>query len=73
MPYKNWIDWSQKAGKIKHKYDNNKRLIFNELKNLKPKLLRTYKPKDALVLLFLAYKLIRSQELLYKRYVNVFM
>jgi len=70
MSYERWTTWLKKARELKEKYEQNKKLIIKELIKLSPKWFGEYKSKEVLVLLYLLYKIIESQKLLYIRFMN---
>ena len=65
-----WSAWIVKAKELKDKYENVKGLLFNNLIESQPQMFGRYDYKRSLVLLYLLYKVVNSQELLYHRFVN---
>ena len=66
----NWSAWIIKAKGLKDKYDHLKNTLLHELKRNRPSFFGEYDYKRSLILLLLLSKVVRSQELLYHRFIN---
>ena len=66
----NWSAWIIKAKGLKDKYEHLKCELLDELKRNKPPLFSKYNHKQSLILLLLLSKVVKSQEILYRRFIN---